>query len=135
MGAGRLSQSDRNSSQGKAEPDRAGPGKSAGGQARRAGSRETPTATARAAAAKSEGADRPGASGHRFGPELACSECGIAWDVHQREPKPCKTEVPAEPDAFARRPPAPLATETTSDSTEPASTADARSLGDSKEDN
>lgn len=51
---------------------------------------------------KNDAADRPGASGHRFGPELACSECGILWDVHQREPKPCRTEP--VPDAFSRRP-------------------------------
>jgi hypothetical protein len=49
-----------------------------------------------------EPADRPGASGHRFGPDLACSECGIQWDAHQREPKPCKTETST--DAFTRRP-------------------------------
>ncbi|MFK7896859.1 MAG: hypothetical protein AB8G23_13535 [Myxococcota bacterium] len=52
-------------------------------------------------------ADRPGASGHRFGPDLACSECGVAWDVHQGNPTPCKPE-PAETvskeDAFSRRP-------------------------------
>lgn len=54
------------------------------------------------AAKKSEGPDRPGASGHRFGPDLACSECGILWDVHQREPKPCTSDVVA--DVFARRP-------------------------------
>ena len=47
--------------------------------------------------------DRPGASGHRFGPDLACSECGIAWDVHQRTPAPCAKDAPA--DAFLRRPP------------------------------
>jgi len=51
---------------------------------------------------KNDGPERPGASGHRFGPDLACSECGILWDVHQREPKPCKIEKVA--DAFARRP-------------------------------
>jgi len=55
-----------------------------------------------AASGKSDTEDRPGASGHRFGPDLACSECGISWDVHQRQPKPCKTDVPV--DAFARRP-------------------------------
>jgi hypothetical protein len=57
---------------------------------------------AASARSKNDGPDRPGASGHRFGPELACSECGILWDVHQREPKPCRTET--VPDAFARRP-------------------------------
>jgi hypothetical protein len=33
--------------------------------------------------------DRPSASGHRFGPDLSCSECGITWDEHQAEPGPC----------------------------------------------
>lgn len=51
---------------------------------------------------KADPVDRPGASGHRFGPDLACSECGILWDVHQRDPSPCRTEPPA--DAFSRRP-------------------------------
>jgi len=32
---------------------------------------------------------RPGASGHRFGPNLQCSECGVTWDAHQLEPSPC----------------------------------------------
>ncbi|MAG29527.1 MAG: hypothetical protein CL908_01380 [Deltaproteobacteria bacterium] len=54
------------------------------------------------ASRKAEPAERPGASGHRFGPDLACSECGILWDLHQREPKPCKSE--AARDAFSRRP-------------------------------
>jgi hypothetical protein len=58
--------------------------------------------SAKGTAARHDAGDRPGASGHRFGPDLACSECGIPWDVHQRQPKPCKTEVPV--DAFARRP-------------------------------
>ena len=47
-------------------------------------------------------ADRPGASGHRFGPGLVCSECGIRWDAHQRSPHPCSIDLPADP--FARRP-------------------------------
>ena len=47
-------------------------------------------------------ADRPAASGHRFGPDLACSECGTQWEAHQREPTPCETETPD--DAFLRRP-------------------------------
>jgi hypothetical protein len=59
-------------------------------------------AGAKASARKSEGSERPGASGHRFGPELACSECGILWDAHQREPAPCKIELVT--DVFARRP-------------------------------
>lgn len=46
--------------------------------------------------------DRPGASGHRFGPDLACSECGILWDAHQREPAPCSKDAPG--DVFLRRP-------------------------------
>jgi hypothetical protein len=47
-------------------------------------------------------ADRPGASGHRFGPGLVCSECGLRWDVHQRDPHPCVSVPP--PDPFERRP-------------------------------
>lgn len=47
-------------------------------------------------------ADRPAASGHRFGPDLACSECGTQWEAHQRQPTPCATETPD--DAFLRRP-------------------------------
>ena len=59
-------------------------------------------AASRAGAGKNDASDRPGASGHRFGPDLACSECGILWDVHQRDPKPCQTQ--AAQNAFARRP-------------------------------
>jgi hypothetical protein len=59
-------------------------------------------ASGSARAGKNDATDRPGASGHRFGPDLACSECGILWDVHQRDPKPCQTQ--AMQDAFARRP-------------------------------
>ncbi len=33
--------------------------------------------------------ERPTASGHRFGPELDCQECGRMWDDHQREPSIC----------------------------------------------
>ena len=47
-------------------------------------------------------AERPAASGHRFGPDLACSECGIQWDAHQREPAPCAKDEPS--DVFLRRP-------------------------------
>ena len=32
---------------------------------------------------------RPGAGGHRFGPDLQCGECGRNWDEHQRDPQPC----------------------------------------------
>ena len=61
------------------------------------------------APSKLEPSERPGASGHRFGPDLACSECGIQWDVHQREPHPCKTDLDDEADAFLRRPAPPAA--------------------------
>ena len=47
-------------------------------------------------------AARPAASGHRFGPDLACSECGIQWDAHQREPAPCAKEDASQ--VFLRRP-------------------------------
>ena len=74
-----------------------------GGRASRARDREAAVSSrGLAAQGKNDAADRPGASGHRFGPDLACSECGILWDVHQREPKPCKTDV--APDVFGRRP-------------------------------
>lgn len=36
---------------------------------------------------------RPGAGGHRFGPDLQCSECGRYWDAHQQNPRPCATAV------------------------------------------
>lgn len=36
--------------------------------------------------------------GHRFGPDLVCSECGTDWELHQLEQKACepkgKTESP-----------------------------------------
>lgn len=85
LGVRRLGQSGRNSS--------SGGRRATGGR---------PPASRLAGAGKNEAADRPGASGHRFGPDLACSECGILWDVHQRDPKPCETA--AMRDAFARRP-------------------------------
>ncbi len=37
----------------------------------------------------SEQTNRPSASGHRFGPDLSCSECGVTWDEHQKDPSPC----------------------------------------------
>ena len=40
---------------------------------------------------KVDGKERPTAWGHRFGPDLACSECGLTWDEHQRDPAPCTT--------------------------------------------
>ncbi len=49
-----------------------------------------------------EATDRPAASGHRFGPDLVCTECGMGWDQHQRDPHPCSTEL--EANAFDRRP-------------------------------
>ncbi len=51
---------------------------------------------------REQSTDRPTASGHRFGPDLTCSECGIGWDEHQRNPLPCKTE--ATTNVFNRRP-------------------------------
>ena len=36
---------------------------------------------------------RPSASGHRFGPDLSCAECGITWEAHQKEPVPCSTDA------------------------------------------
>jgi hypothetical protein len=80
-----------------------------------------------------EPVDRPTASGHRFGPDLACSECGIHWDEHQRDPHPCRTQPSVG--AFERRPngqgddPAAseLATKVVT-TTEPPSTSDAASV-------
>lgn len=74
-------------------------------------------------------ADRPGASGHRFGPDLACSECGVAWDVHQRDPSPCKTDEPeassgtVAADAFSRRPSGDFATAPSSGTAMPSAAA------------
>jgi len=94
-----------------------GSGRGVGG--RRTGGLEAPVAAAAAAAHPAtepspaspaadptDPADRPAASGHRFGPRLMCSECGVRWDVHQRDPQPCRASPPA-PDPFARRPPPP----------------------------
>lgn len=36
-----------------------------------------------------EGKKRPTAWGHRFGPDLQCSECGLSWDAHQSDPQQC----------------------------------------------
>lgn len=68
----------------------------------------------------SEPGDRPGAAGHRFGPRLVCSECGIRWDVHQRDRKPCVAGSPAgvTGDPFSRRPVLPLPAPDSSDSPE-----------------
>ena len=37
-----------------------------------------------------EGTSRPGAAGHRFGPGLKCTECGVSWDEHQQAPRACE---------------------------------------------
>ncbi len=42
---------------------------------------------------------RPGAGGHRFGPDLQCTECGRYWDAHQQTPRPCSHSLRAV-DAF-----------------------------------
>jgi len=42
---------------------------------------------------------RPGAGGHRFGPDLQCSGCGRNWDEHQNDPSPCiGDDEPATPE-------------------------------------
>ena len=61
-----------------------------------------PAATSPESVRGMDPADRPAASGHRFGPDLACSECGIQWDAHQREPAPCGKQEAS--DVFLRRP-------------------------------
>lgn len=66
------------------------------------GGRRPAGGAADAGAPPSDPADRPGASGHRFGPGLVCSECGVRWDAHQRKPEPCTLDLPRDP--FARRP-------------------------------
>lgn len=71
-----------------------------------------------AGAAAPDPADRPGASGHRFGPGLVCSECGVRWDAHQRSPHPCTVDLPHDP--FARRPLPPAPVESTRRSRPPA---------------
>ena len=73
-------------------------GRSGGG----GGGKRPANSSAGSQAAAPDPADRPGASGHRFGPGLVCSECGIRWDVHQRNPLPCTLDAP--PDPFGRRP-------------------------------
>jgi hypothetical protein len=39
--------------------------------------------------------------GHRFGPDLICTECGRRWELHQVEPLVCeprgKAELPTAP--------------------------------------
>ena len=100
MGAGRLGQRSRNSVQ-----------KDGAKSGERAPSRGGSDKPASKRADKGDGADRPGASGHRFGPDLACSECGILWDTPQRDPAPCQTATVR--DAFARRPSGDFATPAT----------------------
>ncbi len=81
-------------------------GQTGGAGRGRGASASSASATSSAASQKLEPVDRPGASGHRFGPDLTCSECGIQWDVHQREPRPCETDRESSPQAgaFLRRP-------------------------------
>ncbi len=43
---------------------------------------------------------RPGAGGHRFGPDLQCTECGRYWDAHQQNPRPCTTPPRGSAAAF-----------------------------------
>ncbi len=45
-----------------------------------------------------DGKDRPTARGHRFGPDLTCSECGLSWEEHQATPGPCKKVTAIEED-------------------------------------
>ncbi|MBY0401361.1 hypothetical protein K2X89_13765 [Myxococcota bacterium] len=73
-----------------------------GGSGASGGGRRPASGSGSAGAPAPDPADRPGASGHRFGPGLVCSECGIRWDAHQRSPHPCTLDLPADP--FARRP-------------------------------
>ena len=42
---------------------------------------------------------RPGAGGHRFGPDLQCNECGRNWDEHQHDPSPCSEAADSDPSA------------------------------------
>ena len=51
-----------------------------------------PLLTKSTSASKASEKIRPGAGGHRFGPELQCGECGRNWDDHQRDPSPCTHE-------------------------------------------
>lgn len=46
---------------------------------------------------------RPGAGGHRFGPDLQCNECGRNWDEHQHDPSPC-SEIAAAEEAASEAP-------------------------------
>lgn len=43
---------------------------------------------------------RPEAGGHRFGPDLQCTECGRYWEEHQRQPSPCSTSVSDPGDTY-----------------------------------
>jgi len=117
-----LSQSGNSAGAGSGRSGGGGGGSSRSGRARSAtGGASTTKTTKTGEARKSDSPDRPGASGHRFGPELTCSECGILWDVHQREPKPCKTDVVA--DVFARRPSGDFDDTPAAKTTEPSSKA------------
>jgi hypothetical protein len=46
---------------------------------------------------ETESKNRPAASGHRFGPDLSCSECGVSWEEHQKEPTPCCKQTKSDP--------------------------------------
>ncbi len=48
------------------------------------------------------GSNRPGAAGHRFGPDLSCIECGKTWDMHQIEPTVC-TPAPEHAAGYTTR--------------------------------
>jgi len=75
-----------------------------------------------------DGKDRPTARGHRFGPDLTCSECGLSWEDHQASPGPCEKVVTPEPAVVDPSPGAADAPPDSGDST-------ARDLArDSKED-
>ena len=43
---------------------------------------------------------RPEAGGHRFGPDLQCTECGRYWEAHQQQPSPCSSSVANSLDAY-----------------------------------
>ena len=44
---------------------------------------------------------RPEAGGHRFGPDLQCTECGRYWEQHQQQPSPCSRSVRERLDSYA----------------------------------
>lgn len=44
---------------------------------------------------------RPEAGGHRFGPDLQCTECGRYWEEHQQQPRPCSDSASKPLEAYA----------------------------------